>query len=139
MRMLAADVGPSRQQPNGQIEMRQQRSGEPSSERLSAEIANGLDPALHNPSATSRPAASASTPDPWLASLIVATPEDGFALAIKLSRVAVKKTQPSDEVRRRLRAVYEENADALIATSQVVAINFQTVAAANRYWRPSKP
>lgn len=71
----------------------------------------------------------------WLPSLITATPEDGFALAIKLSRVAVKKTQPSEEVRARLREVYEISADALIASSQVVAINFQTIAAANRYWR----
>ncbi|MDB6140617.1 MAG: Hexameric tyrosine-coordinated heme protein, partial [Verrucomicrobiaceae bacterium] len=33
---------------------------------------------------------------------------------------------------------YAENADSLTAASQVVAINFQTVAAANRYWsRPT--
>lgn len=71
----------------------------------------------------------------WLPSLITDTPEEGFALAIKLSRVAVKKTQPSEEVRIKLREIYELSADALIASSQVVAINFQTVAAANRYWR----
>lgn len=73
--------------------------------------------------------------DSWLPSLIVETPEQGFDLAIKLSRVAVKKTQPSEEVRLKLRAVYEQDADALIASSQVVAVNFQTVAAANNYWR----
>jgi hypothetical protein len=73
--------------------------------------------------------------DAWLPSLITQTPEQGFDLAIKLSRMGVKKTQPSDEVRARLRAVYEDDANALIAASQVVAINFQTVAAANGYWR----
>lgn len=73
--------------------------------------------------------------DSWLASLTTETPEQGFDLAIKLSRMGVKKTQPSDEARGRLRAIYEEDANALIATSQVVAINFQTVAAANGYWR----
>ena len=73
--------------------------------------------------------------DSWLPSLIVETPEKGFDLAIKLSRVGVKKTQPSDEVRARLREIYENDADALIASSQVVAINFQTIAAANNYWR----
>ena len=73
--------------------------------------------------------------DSWLPSLIVETPEKGFDLAIKLSRVGVKKTQPSDEVRARLREIYENDADALIASSQVVAINFQTIAAANDYWR----
>ncbi len=73
--------------------------------------------------------------DTWLPSLITPDAEAGFELAIKLSRVAVKKTQPSDDVRRQLRSVYESNADALIAASQVVAINFQTIAAANDYWR----
>jgi hypothetical protein len=73
--------------------------------------------------------------DSWLPSLIVPTPEDGFDLALKLSRMGVKKTQPSDEIRAQLRGVYEKDADALIASSQVVAINFQTVAAANNYWR----
>ncbi len=29
----------------------------------------------------------------------------------------------------------EQDADSLIATSQVVAVNFQTIAAANNYWR----
>ncbi len=71
----------------------------------------------------------------WLPSLITETPEKGFDLAVKLSRIAVKKTQPDDAVRMRLREVYEKDADALIASSQVVAINFQTVAAANGYWR----
>lgn len=71
----------------------------------------------------------------WLPSLLADTPEDGFELALKLSRMAVKKTQPSDEIRTKLRTVYEEDADALIAASQVVATNFQTVASANDYWR----
>ncbi|PVM84291.1 hexameric tyrosine-coordinated heme protein [Caulobacter radicis] len=71
----------------------------------------------------------------WLPSLITATPEEGYDLAIKLSRMAVKKTQPSDEVRATLRAIYENDAQALVAVSHVVAVNFATVAAANGYWR----
>ncbi|GAA5443028.1 hypothetical protein Misp06_01204 [Microbulbifer sp. NBRC 101763] len=71
----------------------------------------------------------------WLESLITENAQQGFELAMKLSRMGVKYTQPSDEVRGKLRASYEENADSLIASSQVVAINFQTVAAANNYWR----
>ncbi len=70
----------------------------------------------------------------WLPGLITATPEEGFQLAIKLSRMAVKFTQPDDAVRSRLRKDYENNADSLTMASQVVAINFQTIAAANRYW-----
>ncbi len=71
----------------------------------------------------------------WLPSLITATPEEGYDLAIKLSRMAVKKTQGSEEVRARLRAIYENDAQALVAVSHVVAVNFATVAAANGYWR----
>lgn len=73
--------------------------------------------------------------DIWLTSLITATPQEGFELAITLSRRGVKYTQPDGEVLHRLRPEYAENADALTAASQVVALNFQTVAAANNYWR----
>jgi len=73
--------------------------------------------------------------DQWLSSLVTENAQQGFELAIKLSRMGVKYTQPSDETRKKLRPVYEENADSLIASSQVVATNFQTVAAANNYWR----
>lgn len=73
--------------------------------------------------------------EPWLSSLLTASPQEGFELAIKLSRMGVKYTQPSAEVRDTLRPTYAENADSLTLTSQVVAINFQTVAAANNYWR----
>lgn len=73
--------------------------------------------------------------DSWLPSLITATPEEGFNLATKMSRIGVKVTQPSAEVRDKLRPVYADDADALIASSQVIAINFQTVAAANNYWK----
>lgn len=71
----------------------------------------------------------------YLPSLITETAEDGFQLALKLSRLGVKFTQPDAAVRDRLRDDYAENADSLTMASQVVAINFQTVAAANNYWR----
>lgn len=73
--------------------------------------------------------------EPYLPTLITPDPESGFQLAIKLSRLGVKFTQPDAAVRDRLRPVYSENADSLTMASQVVAINFQTVAAANNYWR----
>lgn len=75
-------------------------------------------------------------PAPWLTTLITPDPEAGYALAVKMARVAVKLTQPDDAVRSRLRAAYEADPAALIAVSGVVATNFATVAAANRYWRP---
>jgi len=73
--------------------------------------------------------------DTWLSTLLTSTPEEGYALAIKLARTGVKMTQPDAAVRERLRAGYAENADSLMGASQVIAINFQTVAAANGYWR----
>ena len=51
----------------------------------------------------------------WLPTLVTATPQEGFDLAVKLSRIAVKKTQPDAQVRDTLRAVYEKDANALIA------------------------
>lgn len=72
--------------------------------------------------------------DIWLTSLKTATPQEGYELAIKMARMGVKYTQPSAEVRDKLRSAYGEDANGLIASSQVIAINFQTVAAANNYW-----
>jgi len=71
----------------------------------------------------------------WLPSLKTASPQEGFELAIKLARKGVGVTQPSAEVRGKLRAAYEQDTSQLIASSQVIAIHFQTVAAANDYWR----
>lgn len=71
----------------------------------------------------------------WLTSLITATPQEGFELAITLSRRGVKYTQPDVEVLKQLRPEYAHSADSLTAASQVIAVNFQTVAAANNYWR----
>lgn len=73
--------------------------------------------------------------DSWLSTLITSTPEEGFALAVKMSRMGVKTTRPDVEVLHKLCPEYAENADSLTAASQVVALNFQTVAAANNYWR----
>ncbi len=73
--------------------------------------------------------------DEWLTSLITPEPQTGYQLAIKMSRMGVKYTQPSDEIRKKLRPGYADNADSLIASAQVIAVNFQTVAAANNYWR----
>ncbi|MCB1407275.1 MAG: hexameric tyrosine-coordinated heme protein [Rhodobacteraceae bacterium] len=72
--------------------------------------------------------------EPWLPSLRTATPQEGYDLAVKLSRMAVKMTQPDADMRSQLRAVYEQDASALIAVSAVVATHFQTVARANNYW-----
>ncbi|MFA5528224.1 MAG: hexameric tyrosine-coordinated heme protein [Peptostreptococcales bacterium] len=75
----------------------------------------------------------------WLTSLKTNTPQEGFELAIKLSQKGVEYTQPSEEIRKRLRPIYSQNANSLIFASNVIAANFQTVAAANNYWGESSP
>ncbi|MCL3881077.1 hexameric tyrosine-coordinated heme protein [Marivita sp. GX14005] len=71
----------------------------------------------------------------WLPTLITDTPQEGYELAVKLSRMTVKLTQPDAEARDKMRPEYAEDADSLIAVSQVVATHFATVAAANGYWK----
>ena len=68
-------------------------------------------------------------------SLITETPEEGFALALELSRKGVTETQPDPEVLHTLRPDYAHDAQSLISVSHVAAVHFQTVAAANNYWR----
>ena len=67
--------------------------------------------------------------------LITDTPEEGFAVAVQLARKGVTTTQPDKDVLFMLRDVYSKDPDALIASSEVIAIHYQTVAAANDYWR----
>ena len=67
--------------------------------------------------------------------LITATPEDGRALAIAIARHTIHNIQPDLDQLKAGRPVYSVNPDSLIAASQVVAIEFATIAAANGYWR----
>jgi hypothetical protein len=67
--------------------------------------------------------------------LQTATPDEGFELAVELARRAVVTTQPDRDVLGELRAVYARDPAALIETSQVIGVYFQTIAAANDYWR----
>ncbi|WP_350287373.1 hexameric tyrosine-coordinated heme protein [uncultured Croceitalea sp.] len=71
----------------------------------------------------------------WLTSLKTSNPQEGFELAIKLSRMGVKSTQPDVDVLKRLRPKYAKNEAGLTAASQVIALNFQTISAANDYWK----
>ena len=68
--------------------------------------------------------------------LITATAEEGRALAITMARHTIHNLQPDLDALKAGRLVYAPNPDSLIRASQVVAIEFQTIAAANNYWRP---
>ena len=67
--------------------------------------------------------------------LITATPEEGRALAVKLSRLIIKVTQPDEAARNTMRDVFANDPAMLISIGQVVATEFATIAAANNYWR----
>ena len=71
----------------------------------------------------------------YLPSLITATPFEGRQLAIKLARKAIGAIQPDAGVRQQLRAAYATDTAQLIASAQVVAVEFQTIAQANNYWK----
>jgi hypothetical protein len=67
--------------------------------------------------------------------LITSTPEEGRKLALTIARHTIHNLQPDLDILKGGRPNYSANPDSLIAASQVVAIEFQTIAAANNYWR----
>lgn len=67
--------------------------------------------------------------------LITPDAETGRALALTLARHSGHNLQPDLDVLERGRPTYSTNPDSLIAASQVVALEFATIAAANDYRR----
>jgi hypothetical protein len=67
-------------------------------------------------------------------SLITATAEEGRALAITLARHSIQAMQHDEDVLKTGRAQYANDPHWLIAASHVIAVEFATIAAANRYW-----
>lgn len=68
-------------------------------------------------------------------SLQTATPAEGRELAILLARKTIATIQPDASVRDRLRPDYAESSTGLMDAARIVALEFQTIAAANNYWR----
>lgn len=75
------------------------------------------------------------TKEDYLPSLITATPMEGRELAIKLARKSIAAIQTDPEMRKKLRADYATDTAQLIASAEVIALEFQTIAKANKYWR----
>lgn len=78
---------------------------------------------------------SVQTQEVWLESLLTDTPQEGRELAVKLARRSIATIQTSPEIRKQLRSDYDTDTEQLIMSAQVIAIEFQTIAAANNYWR----
>lgn len=73
--------------------------------------------------------------DEVLPSLITETPAEGRELAISIARKTIAAIQPDENMRSKLRPDYAEDSAKLMQAGQIVAIEFQTIAAANNYWR----
>ena len=72
----------------------------------------------------------------WLPTLNTNTPQEGFELAVKLSRLATMVSRLSDDDGGQgTRQVQRDEAPRLIQAAHVIALNFQTIAAANDWWR----
>jgi hypothetical protein len=71
----------------------------------------------------------------WLPTLNTETPQEGFELAVKLSRLAVMVSQSCDDNRQGANSMQPNDASQLIGAAHVIALNFQTIAAANDWWR----
>ena len=67
--------------------------------------------------------------------LLTKTAEEGRALALTLARQTIHNLQPDLDVLKAGRSKYSTNPDSLIAAGHVVALEFQTITAANNYWR----
>lgn len=75
------------------------------------------------------------TKEIYLETMITATPQEGRELAMKLARKSIAAIQPDGEIRKGLRKDYAEDTVQLIASSQVIATEFQTISMANNFWK----
>jgi len=73
----------------------------------------------------------------WLPTLNTNTPQEGFELAVKLSRLAMMIAQSYDDDSQQTRPIQRDGDSQLIRAAHVIALNFQTIAAANDWWRHS--
>ena len=73
--------------------------------------------------------------DAVIPTLITDTPAQGRELAIMLARKTIASIQSDAETRAGLRYDYANDTAKLMQAGQIVAIEFQTIAAANNYWR----
>lgn len=74
-------------------------------------------------------------PEDFVPTLITATLSEGRQLAIKLACKTIAVIQPDVNLRKQLRTAYATDTAQLIASAQVVAMEFQTIAQTNNYWR----
>lgn len=105
---------------------------------MTSRLINGILAGMLAFGLTNAPMSLAADSSIDLSSLMTSTPAEGYALAIRLSRLGVVQTQPDKSLLKKKRPEYSEDPDSLIAASQVIAVHFHTIAAANDYWKGSE-
>jgi hypothetical protein len=71
----------------------------------------------------------------WLPTLRTDTPQQGIELAVKLSRLGMMLSQVSEEISQASWSSKNFTPAESIAAAHVIAVNFQTIAIANEWWR----
>ncbi|PLW67956.1 hexameric tyrosine-coordinated heme protein [Pseudohalioglobus lutimaris] len=71
----------------------------------------------------------------YMPSLITKTPLEGRLLAIKMVRKTIGTIQRDPEIKQTVRKEYEDDPQLLMYAAELVAIEFRTIAIANKYWR----
>lgn len=72
--------------------------------------------------------------DSVIPTLITQTPAEGRELAIMMARKTIASMQGDSDKRSEMRPSYADDPSLLIDAARVVALEFQTIAAANNYW-----
>jgi hypothetical protein len=80
-------------------------------------------------------AADMKSGEDYMPSLITKTPLEGRMLAIKMVRKTVGAIQGDAKVKQAVRKKYEDDPQLLMYAVELVALEFQTIAIANNYWR----
>lgn len=71
----------------------------------------------------------------YMPSLITKTPFEGRMLAIKIIRKTIGAIQQDSRIKKFVREKYEDDPQLLMYATELVAIEFKTIAIANNYWR----
>ncbi|HSH30061.1 MAG TPA: hexameric tyrosine-coordinated heme protein [Thiohalobacter sp.] len=71
----------------------------------------------------------------YMPSLITETPLEGRMLAIKIVRKTIGTIQQDPEIKQAVRKKYQDDPQLLMYATELVAIEFKTIAIANNYWR----
>ncbi|HHX35163.1 MAG TPA: hypothetical protein GX719_07835 [Gammaproteobacteria bacterium] len=71
----------------------------------------------------------------YMPSLLTKTPLEGRTLAIKIVRKTIGAIQQDSGIKQAVREKYQDDPQLLMYAAELVAIEFETIAVANNYWR----